>query len=231
MKTMNAPIVISLGGSLIVPATGIDTDFLRDFHDLILEQIQLGKKFILIGGGGGTARAYMNAAKAVAPLELDDMDWLGIHSCRLNGHLLRTIFRNIAHPVMVKDPRKKTVWREPVLIGTGWRPGASSDYCAVRFARTHGAHTIINLSNIERVYSKDPKHHADAIPYDQMNWKQLKDIVGNKWIPGSSAPFDPIATIWASRWKMKVIVARGSDLENTRNILIGKTFVGTTIEA
>ena len=172
----------------------------------------------------------MNAAKAVAPLEPDDMDWLGIHSCRLNGHLLRTIFRKIAHPIMVKDPRKKTVWKEPVLIGTAWRPGASSDYCAVRFARTHGASVVINLSNIERVYSKDPKHHADAVPYDKMNWDQVKKIVGDKWVPGSSAPFDPIATIWAARWKMKGIVARGSDLENTKNILNSRGFIGTIIE-
>lgn len=223
------PIVISLGGSLIVPATGIDTTFLKGFYDLVLAQIQLGQRFILIGGGGATARAYMNAAQTLVPLEPEDMDWLGIHSCRLNGHLLRTIFRSVAHPVMVKDPRQKRAWHEPILIGTGWKPGWSSDYCAVRFARTYGASMIINLSNIERVYSKDPKKHVDAVPYDHMAWKELQKIVGDKWVPGSSAPFDPIATKWAARWKMKVIVARGSDLDNTRNILNNKPFVGTTI--
>ncbi len=225
-----APIVISLGGSLIVPSTGIDTGFLRDFKALILKQVEQGRRFIIIGGGGWTARAYMNAAHGVAPLAPEDMDWLGIHSCRLNGHLLRTIFRAHAHPVMVNDPRKKKVWHKPILIGTGWRPGASSDYCAVRFARTYGASCIINLSNIERVYSKDPRKHADATPYTTMNWHELKQIVGTKWVPGSSAPFDPIATAWASRWNMKVIVAQGSDIENTNRILTGQSFVGTTIE-
>jgi uridylate kinase len=225
----NAPIVISLGGSLIVPATGIDTAFLKAFHDLLLAQIEKGQRFIVIGGGGSTARAYMNAAQALVSLEPEDMDWLGIHSCRLNGHLLRTIFRSVAHPVMVKDPRRKKACHEPILIGTGWKPGWSSDYCAVRFARTYGAQYIINLSNIEKVYSKDPKKHADAVPYDHMTWKQLQAIVGDVWVPGSSAPFDPIATKWASRWKMKVVVARGSDIENTRAILNHEPFIGTTI--
>lgn len=225
----DAPIVISLGGSLIVPATGIDTVFLKAFHDLLLAQIEKGQRFIVIGGGGSTARAYMNAAQTLVPLEPEDMDWLGIHSCRLNGHLLRTIFRSVAHPVMVKDPRRKKACHEPILIGTGWKPGWSSDYCAVRFARTYGAQYIINLSNIEKVYSKDPKKHADAVPYDHMTWHQLQAIVGDVWVPGSSAPFDPIATKWASRWKMKVIVARGSDIENTRAILNHEPFIGTII--
>ncbi len=225
-----SPIVISLGGSLIVPSMGIDIAFLKLFHELLLEQVELGQRFILIGGGGWTARAYMNAAQALVSLEPEDMDWLGIHSCRLNGHLLRTIFRSVAHPVMVKDPRRKQAWHEPVLIGTGWKPGWSSDYCAVRFARTYGANLIINLSNIEKVYSKDPKKHVDAVPFDHMSWKELQKIVGDKWVPGSSAPFDPIATKCAARWKMKVIVARGSDLNNTRNILNNRPFVGTTIQ-
>ena len=230
MEYTQPPIVISLGGSLIVPATGIDTQFLKEFHKLILDHVKQGQRFILIGGGGGTARAYMNAARDVMPLDPEDMDWLGIHSCRLNGHLLRTIFRKVAHPVMVKDPRQRKKWTEPVLIGTGWKPGWSSDYCAVRFAKRYGAREIINLSNIERVYSKDPRKHADAIPYDKMTWKMLQGIVGDKWIPGSSAPFDPIATKWAARWKMKVIVARGSDLKNVKNILQENEFIGTTIE-
>ncbi len=227
---LSPPIVISLGGSLLVPATGIDTQFLKDFYTFILDQVAQGRRFILIGGGGGTARAYMHAAKEVVPLDPEDMDWLGIHSCRLNGHLLRTIFRAIAHPVMVKDPRQKKKWDEPILIGTGWKPGWSSDYCAVRFARRYGAREIINLSNIERVYDKDPHTHADALPYDRMTWKMLREIVGDVWVPGSSAPFDPIATKWAARWKMRVIVARGADLENVKNILQGKKFIGTVIE-
>ena len=43
----NETIIISLGGSLIVP-DNIDIDFLKDFKKLILSQVEKGKKFVII---------------------------------------------------------------------------------------------------------------------------------------------------------------------------------------
>ena len=57
-------VVISLGGSLIVPEE-IDWEFVRDFKVLIEEQIAKGFKFILITGGGRTARKYIDAAAKI----------------------------------------------------------------------------------------------------------------------------------------------------------------------
>ena len=161
-----SPIVISLGGSLIVPSMGIDIAFLKLFHELLLEQVELGQRFILIGGGGWTARAYMNAAQALVSLEPEDMDWLGIHSCRLNGHLLRTIFRSVAHPVIVKDPRQKQAWHEPVLIGTGW---AGCIHYAPFVLSVPMERISLSIFQISKGYSKDPKKHVDAVPFDHMS--------------------------------------------------------------
>ena len=44
---MQETIVISLGGSLIIPDQ-IDIGFLKDFKEIILEQVRFGKKFIII---------------------------------------------------------------------------------------------------------------------------------------------------------------------------------------
>ncbi|GEM_PF-46679 len=224
------PIVISLGGSLVVPPTGIDTDFLHAFRKIILQEIKGGKRFILIVGGGTTARVYMHAAKEVAPLQPVDMDWLGIHATRINGHLLRTVFRAVAHEVMIKDPRRRAPWTESVLVAAGWKPGRSTDDIAVRLAHLYGAEMIVNLTNIERVYDKDPAKYLDAVPFDRIAWSDFRKIVGKKWSPGSNAPFDPIASTLAARWKMKVVIAKGTDLANLKKILDNKPFIGTTIE-
>lgn len=224
------PIVISLGGSLIAPPTGINTDFLQSFRRLILEEMKKGKRFIFVTGGGATARVYMHAAKEVAPLEEEDMDWLGIHATRINAHLMRTVFREYAHPVVCKDPRRKMRWTSEILIGAGWRPGWSTDYIAARLAHLYGAKEIINLTNIERVYDKDPAKHVDAVPFDRIEWKEFRKIVGTKWSPGLNAPFDPVASTFAAKHKLKVIIAKGTDLMNLKKILDGKAFVGTTIE-
>lgn len=226
----SAPIVISLGGSLIAPPTGINTEFLKAFRHLISEEVKKGKRFIFMIGGGSTARIYMHAAKEVAPLEEEDMDWLGIHATRINAHLLRTVFRAHAHPVVLKDHRRRMPYSKAILIGAGSRPGRSTDDGAVRLAKLYGAEMVINLTNVERVYDKDPAKHMDAVPFDRISWHDFRKIVGKKWSPGLNAPFDPIASTFAAKHKLKVIIAKGTDLMNLKKILDGQSFVGTTIE-
>lgn len=132
-------IVMSVGGSLIVPDQ-IDTEFLSALKAFVTAEIAEGRRFIIIAGGGKTCRRYQDAAKAIAALEDEDLDWLGIHSTRLNAHLLRTIFRDIAHPVIVTNP--DDVLDVPataqLIIGAGYRPGSSSDLQAVRIADRMG---------------------------------------------------------------------------------------------
>ncbi len=188
-------LVVSVGGSIVVPNGGIDVVFLKDFKKLIFKHIKLGWRFVIVVGGGGTCRHYNAAARAVGKVNAEDMDWLGIHSTRLNGHLLRTIFRDIAYPVMVKDPTiPLSKWKEPVLIAAGWKPGWSTDYVATRLAKRLKAKIVVNLSNIDYVYDKDPRKHSDAKPICEISWKDFRKIVGSKWDPGMNAPFDPVAS-------------------------------------
>lgn len=225
----NNRFIISLGGSLIVPDE-IDVGFLRKFKSVIESEVRLGKKFVLITGGGRTSRRYSQAAKALGMLNQDDLDWLGIHSTRLNGHLLRTIFRQIAHPTIVTNPHIKEKAKEPVLIAAGYRPGFSTDHDAVILARQYGIKTVLNLSNINFVYDKDPSLYKNTKPIKEISWRAFRKIVGNKWDPGLNAPFDPVASKLAERLKLKVIIMNGRKLENLKNFLSGRKFMGTVIE-
>ncbi|MBD3281654.1 UMP kinase [Candidatus Uhrbacteria bacterium] len=226
----NSPIVISLGGSIVVPKSGIDAAFLKRFATLIRSFVKSGERFILVVGGGNTARIYQQAARKVTKLADEDIDWLGIHSTRLNAHLMRTIFRAEAQHIVVKDPTRTHVWTKPLLIAAGWKPGWSTDYVATRLAKKYKAETVINLSNIAQAYDKDPAKYKDAKPLANIDWKSFRKIVGNKWIPGMNAPFDPIASRLASQSKIRVIIADGKNLSNLKKILTGKKYFGTTIE-
>lgn len=225
----NSPIVISLGGSIVVPKSGIDAAFLKRFATLIRSFVKSGERFILVVGGGNTARVYQQAARQVTKLANEDIDWLGIHSTRLNAHLMRAIFRVEAQHIVVKNPTRSHAWNRPMLIAAGWKPGWSTDYVAVRLAKKYGAKTVINLSNIAQAYDKDPGVHKDAKPLDKIDWKSFRKIVGNKWIPGMNAPFDPIASRFASQSKIRVIIADGKKLSNLKKILKGEKYFGTTI--
>ena len=233
ISMQESPIVISVGGSLIVPNGGINTDFLIKLNKLIREEVANGKRFMLIAGGGKLARRYQEAGSAViGKLTREDLDWLGIHSTHLNAHLLRTIFQDIANPRVVQDyDRRLENWIEPIAIGAGWMPGCSTDYDAVVFARDHKAKLIINMSNIDYVFDKDPGKFSDAKPLKKITWEAMKKLVGDKWIPGHNSPFDPIATELAESLKLAIVIANGNNMENIKKIINGESFKGTVINS
>lgn len=230
--TSEDPVILSLGGSLIVPNGGIDTDFLKKFNNFIREKVAQGRHFFIVCGGGATCRHYQEAGQEVMghKLTYDDLDWIGVHTTRLNAHLLRTIFRDIAHRIIVHHYDKKhEKATEPVIIAAGWKPGWSTDYCATNLAKYHKANLLINMSNVKMVYDKDPKKFPEAKPIKAWNWQKYRKLVGDLWIPGMNIPFDPIAAKLAEEIKLKVIILDGKDLTNLERCLSGKNFIGTTI--
>ena len=221
-------IVISLGGSLIVPKE-IDADYIRQFRGFIMQHIE-EHRFFVVCGGGSTARKYIHAAGAVTGVKDEDKDWLGIHSTRLNAHFLRTIFAKIAHPTIIKDPTEKREIKERVIIGAGWKPGWSTDYVTVRLAHTYEIQHVVNLSDVDYLYDSNPKENPNAKPIETLDWKTFCSMVGDEWIPGTNAPFDPIASKYACETNMTVIIANGRNLSNLEKIIRRQTYVGTTIK-
>jgi uridylate kinase len=223
-------VVVSVGGSLIVPGE-IDTVFLNTFHTLVEKEIGNGLSFFIITGGGKTARHYQEAARAVhGDLPRNDVDWLGIHATRMNAHLMRTLFADQAQARIVKDPTKNVKGHTPVIIGAGWKPGWSTDYCAVLAAKHLGAKKLVNLSNIDYVYDKDPRKNPDAQKIESISWGEFRKIIPDHWDPGLSSPFDPIAAKEAESLGLEVAIMNGSKLNEFENYLSGKPFAGTIIK-
>ncbi len=225
--------VLSLGGSLISPNGGIDTQYLTNLNTFIRNQISSKKRrFFIVTGGGSTARHYRDAGESIIKHKItdEDLDWIGIHATRLNAHLIRTIFREIAHPHVVKHYEIIRKVEEPVVVAAGWKPGWSTDYCAVTLCQDYGLSTVLNLTNVDKVYDKDPRKFPDAKPLDKITWKKYREMIGDKWTPGLNAPFDPVASRLASELGVTVKILSGKDLDNVGRALDGKEFVGTTIE-
>jgi len=82
--------VISLGGSVIA-SDKLEVSFLEGFSRIIFSEIRIGKRFVIITGGGKTARNYQEAAVKASHKE---KDWLGIKATELNCLLLRAFFNN-----------------------------------------------------------------------------------------------------------------------------------------
>lgn len=220
--------VLSLGGSLVNPGE-VDTQFLKKFKSLIELEIKKGSRFIIVVGGGKPARWYQTALKQISNPSRADLDWTGIFATRFNANFVRLMFGDLTHKKIVEDPNIKINFKEKILVAGGWTPGRSTDDIAVRLAKIYGSQTIINLSNVDFVYDKDPKKHKNAKKIEFISWKDFRKITGTKWNPGKHVPFDPTATKFAMDHKLKVIIANGKNSANLKAIFEEKTFQGTTI--
>ena len=224
-------IIISLGGSLIVPEA-IDWQFVKKFKLIIENGIKNNFRFIIVTGGGRTARKYIEAGSKVGGIDTEDKDWLGIHATRLNAHFMRTIFKKYAHPTINKNPYDLESFvkaKESVLIAAGYRPGNSTDYIAVLLAKQFGAKKIANLSNIDYAYDKDPRKFKDAKKIKEISWEGFQKIVGDTWDPGANVPFDPVASKHAAKEGIEVVILNGKKLSNFQKYLAGEKFIGTVI--
>jgi uridylate kinase len=222
-------------------------------------EVDAERRLILVCGGGAPARDYQRAYREVlageersgspgtpgtpaagqpagspsgaGPTAADPeaQDWIGIAATRLNAELIRQLLPRYCVERVIIDPVEVSVFPGRVLVAAGWKPGFSTDYDAVLLAEKFQADTLLNLSNIARVYEADPKTHPDARALERMSWAQLQALVGDTWTPGQNVPFDPVATAYAARIGLKVVVAAGRDTGNLLAILDGERFVGTVI--
>lgn len=227
---MKQPVkIISVGGSIIIPKSGFDIAFLKQFRDMILSHVSRGVRFVFITGGGGTSRAYQEAFRGIEEMDADDRDWIGIYTTRLNAQFLRLLFKEVAFDDILIDPSRRVRTRQSILVAAGWRPGFSTDYCAVELAKTFGAKEVINLTDIDQVYDKDPKKFPDATPLDSIEWKNYRAMVGDVWDPGLSTPFDPVASSLADKLKLTVSIVRGTNMTEVDKSIRGESFFGTVI--
>ncbi len=222
-------IIISLGGSLIIPDE-IDTAFISEFKSLIELQVAQGKKFIIITGGGKICRKYQKSAEDIKEMTSDELDWLGIYSTRLNAEFIKTLFGGLAESEIILDPTLQIKTDKPIVIGGGWKPGWSTDYVAVILGKQLGAKRVINLSNIDYAYDKDPNKFPDAKKIESISWAEYENLIPKEWNPGLSTPFDPIASRLAQADGIEVVILNGKNISNLEKCMNGEEFIGTRIK-
>lgn len=238
----NKIIVLSLGGSVIIPKEGFNIDFLKLFKNTVLKFVDKGYKFIIVCGGGQTCRSYQKAAKDLArrpslrataeglnKLTSDDVDWIGIYATWLNACLIKSVFKGQAHSEIINNPVKKIIWKKPILVAGGWKPGFSTDYDAVKLAELYGIKKVVNLSDIGYIYNKNPKKFKDAEKIKKISWADFRKLIGERWVPGANLPFDPVASKIAQKLSLTLYFVEGTNLAEVEKAIIGEKFKGTVI--
>ena len=106
-------------------------------------------------------------------------DWIGIMATRINAQLLKACFGDYCKNDVVYNPTVEDLsFDGQVLVASGWKPGFSTDTDAVYLGEKFDGKVIVNLSNIEKVYTDDPRKNPDAKPLDNISWEDFRKMVG-----------------------------------------------------
>ncbi len=221
--------VIALGGSILCPDE-INTDYAKQFAELVTEKTKQGDKFIVIVGGGGTSRKYQKAATYLNNISNEQLDNIGLTATKLNAQLLKTAFKGVASENIFDSRGKITSFNDaPVIIGCGWSPGWSTDFVAFQIAVDLEIDEVVILSKPKYVYSGDPEKDENAQPLYKVTWEDYLKIIPEEWTPGLKLPIDPVASKLALKEKKIGYLTNGEKIDNLKNILEKKEFIGTTL--
>ena len=223
--------IISLGGSIIVPDV-IDHIFLNNFISWLKNRVEKGERFLIICGGGATARLYQNSAQKInTDIKKEDLDWIGIRGTSLNAELIRSGLGDLADTkILEKKIKIRYDSDKPIILASGWHPGWSTDNIAVELAKIYKTKQIINLTNIDQVYDRDPREYPDAKTLSNLTWTEFLKLIPTEWSPGLKTPFDPVAAAGAADQNLELVVINGHKLYELDRYLDDLPFTGTKIE-
>ena len=220
--------VVSVGGSVFFDNPP-NTELIAKLGDSINGLARQGSKIVLVAGGGKTARNYVEVAESLSPNKFD-LDKLGIAATRLNAQLLMSCLENPCNEVLVKvEDSSKALDEGKVPVFGGLIPSFTTDAVAALIVEYLGA-TFINLTNVDGVYSSDPKKNPDAQLLQEISYNKLVEMIVEKGSkPGQNLVLDLPCCLILQRSNLKGIVLNGNDIENFEKAVRGEQFKGTIV--
>ncbi|NOR85424.1 UMP kinase [archaeon] len=204
-------IIISLGGSLLT--SDFSAANIQKYADEIIN-ISKKNKVIVVIGGGKIARQYIDIADE---LNCNDYqkDYVAIKLTRANAAIFASALGNYA------EQEIKTTYlgitnqynmSEKIIVCGGTAPGQSTDGVSANLAKKIKADLMINATNIDGVYDKNPAEFKNAKKIDKLSYDQFLDILkNNEQAPGKYGLCDYKAVKILKEKKIPLIVVDGTN--------------------
>lgn len=222
-------LAINTGGSIVAPEQ-LDVPFLKALASTLGAAAEQ-RDLLVVVGGGRTARRYIEACRGLGADEAY-LDWVGIEATRMNARLLAAALGQMAYhgvPATLHDALDAA--RDfPVVVMGGTHPGHTTDAVCAMLAELSRAEEMLVLTNVDGVYTADPRKDPSAQRMAEVTTTQLMEIVGSgSSVAGSAAVVDPLAARIIHRARIPTKVLDGRDLEQVRLALAGEPFDGTMV--
>jgi uridylate kinase len=224
-----SPVVIKLSGSLYFSSR------LRELANSLVSVLKKDSrlKLILIAGGGKNAREYISEARKFGA-DQATLDEIGIGISRLNamvsiealkGKAIHRVPETLSEVVNAFE----TMGTKSVIVVGGLHPGQSTNAVAALIAEKLGASLLINATDVEGVYSKDPQRHRDAVLLKTTTPEELGKILKDESMAaGGYDLMDPVAIKLVKRSKIPTLIMKCEGAK-IADVLAGKRSYGTRL--
>ena len=221
-------IVVRVGGSVL--ASPPNPVLIGKYANLLNNLKKQGHQVVAVVGGGALAREFINIA---GELGLDEAkrDWAAIHVSRLFAQLFVMLLGENgcgAVPVSLDDAFD-CLKRGKIVVMGGLKPGMTTDAVAAMMGERMKADLLVKASDVDGVFTKDPKKHSDAKKIDELSFNDLSRLFEeNKHKAGIHQILDPEAVKILEKRRMRMVVVNGFKPENVLLAVKGEK-VGTMI--
>jgi len=222
-------IVFSLGGSVLAPDV-VDEDFAREVSAFMLEMSKRNQIGIVVGGGA-PARRRIREVREKGASEAE-CDYEGILATRDNAKALVKALGTKANrriPESVHDAVE--LFGNKILVMGGTEPSHSTDAVAALMAEWVKADLLVNASNVDCVYDKDPRRFPQAKPLKSIRIDGLIKLLDGQSVAAGQYPLmDPTSLKLIKRSKIRTVILNGRNLCNMEDAIESRPFEGTAIE-
>jgi len=223
-------ITICFGGAILAPGNP-DAACIQEIVKTIRKLRAQKHEILVVVGGGELARAYINAARELNVSNILQ-DNIGIAATRLNAQLLISALGDLAEPspVTIFEKAVRAMLKDKVPVMGGTTPGQTTDAVAAMLAQSSKSEILVVFTNVDGVYTADPKVDSKAKKIDKMTADELAKIVGVEEVtPGMKTIMDPVAVKLLQRSNIETLVMGKHEIKRLPEILNGAKHTGTTI--
>jgi len=228
---MKPIITLSIGGSLMVPGEP-DIEYIKKMAALLLK-LSSKYKFAIVTGGGAAARVYARAMKKIVPNEFL-ADQAAIMSTWQNAYLILAALHDRAYKTLPKsfDEAAQALETNDFVVMGGTLPGITTDTDAVLLAERVGSKRIVNISNVDAIYTGDPKKDPKAQKIKRMSADALVALAAVKDTrkAGENFIFDVLACKLLARSGIEAHFVSGRDLASVEKAVKGLPHNGTVVK-
>lgn len=226
---INLNITIKLSGHILFPSFNTPPN-LKPYAEVIKKIKSMGHAPYIVMGGGEPARYYINIARENNADE-STCDYIGTSIANINARIFANLLGEDACHFIPSNFQELDVAISSgkIVVMGGLQPGQSTNAVAAILAERTKSKILIITTDVDGVYTSDPKKDPNAKKYDLISIDELVKVLEEQGAKaGEYELLDFVALKIIKRSKILTKVIDGSNPNNILRAFLNEK-VGTTI--